>query len=161
MKKTARFASSSEKVKIEKLFALLKEHKVQFVVIGATAFPVHGYTRATADVDIFIRPNPANAERTWRALKEFGYDVTDISVEDLLERKLLIRQYAVETDVHPFVKGITFEKVWKNKVKAKLGKTHVWFASLQNLIQMKRAAGRPKDLEDLKYLERLRRKPSR
>ena len=144
-------------MKVEKLFALLKGHKVQFVVIGATAFPVHGYTRATADIDIFIRPNRSNAERTWRALQEFGYDVTDISVEDLLERKLLIRQYAVETDIHPFVKGISFEKVWRNKVKAKLGETFIWFASLNDLIQMKHAAGRPKDKEDLKYLRRLQK----
>lgn len=62
----------------------------------------------------------------------------------------------METDIHPFVKGISFDRVWKNKVKAKFGQTFVWFASLNDLIQMKRAAGRSKDLEDLKYLERLR-----
>ena len=144
-------------MKVEKLFALLKEHKVQFVVIGATAFPVHGYARATLDIDIFIRPNRSNAERVWRSLKEFGYDVTDISTDDLLKKKLLIRQYAVETDVHPFVKGISFEKVWKNKVGASYGRTLVWFASLGDLIRMKRAAGRPKDLEDLRYLERIKK----
>lgn len=136
---------------------LLKERKVDFVVIGATAFPVHGYARATLDIDIFIRPAPLNAERTWHALKKFGYDVTDIKIKDLLEKKLLIRQYAVETDIHPFVKGISFDEVWKNKVKAKFGKTFVYFASLGNLIKMKRAAARPKDLEDLKYLRKLKR----
>jgi len=145
-------------MKTEKLFELLKEHKVQFVVIGATAFPLHGYARATLDVDIFICPDRKNAERTWRALKAFGYDVTDIRVEDLLERKLLIRQYAVETDIHPFVKGVRFDRVWKNKQKALFGRTPVWFASLDDLIQMKRSAARPKDLEDLKYLRRLKKK---
>jgi len=135
---------------------LLKEHKVKFIVIGATAFPVHGYARATLDIDIFIRATVENAKRTWGALKEFGYDVTDIKIEDLLKKKLLIRQYAVETDIHPFVKGITFDEAWKNKVKAKFGSTATYFSSLRDLIKMKRAAGRPQDLQDLKYLKKLK-----
>ena len=57
----------------EGLLKSLKEHKVDFVVIGATAFPVHGYARATLDIDIFIRPTEANAQKTWQALKVFGY----------------------------------------------------------------------------------------
>lgn len=141
----------------ERLLKLLKGRKVRFVVIGATAFPVHGYARATLDIDIFIRADRKNAQRTWQALKDFGYDVSEITIDDLLRKKLLIRQYVVETDIHPFVKGITFEKAWKGKVKSKFGQTFVWFASLADLIRMKRAAGRPKDREDLKYLLRLSR----
>jgi len=137
---------------------LLKGHKVDFVVIGATAFPVHGYARATLDIDLFIRPEKKNVEKTWKALKEFGYDVEDISVDDLLNKKLLIRQYAVETDIHPFVKGTSFGRVWKRKIRGKFGQTWVSFASLEDLIEMKKAAGRPQDLADLKYLIRLKRK---
>ena len=141
----------------ERLLKLLKEHRVRFVVIGATAFPVHGYSRSTLDIDIFIKPNIKNAEETLNALKEFGYDVTDIKIDDLLTKKLLIRQYLVETDIHPFVKGANFEDVWKNRVRAKYGNTFVHFASLDDLIKMKKAAGRPQDLEDLKYLIRLKK----
>lgn len=83
--------------------------------------------------------------------------MSDVSLEELLTKKLLIRQYAVETDIHPFVKGVTFEKVRENKVRAKFGNTFVNFASLEDLIKMKRPAGRPQDLEDLKFLLRLRR----
>lgn len=141
----------------ESLLRSLKEHKVDFVIIGATAFPLHGYARATLDIDIFIRPTKVNADRTWEALRAFGYDVTDVKIEDLLKKKLLIRQYVVETDIHPFVKGISFVRIWRNKVKAKFGNTFVYFASLEDLIKMKEAAARPKDLEDLKYLKRLKR----
>lgn len=141
----------------EKLLKLLKGHKVDFVIIGATAFPVHGYARATLDIDIFLRPERANAERALQALKEFGYDVTDVTIEDLLKKKILIRQYALETDLHPFVKGVSFDQVWKNKVKAKFGNTFVYFASLEDLIKMKQAAGRAKDLEDLKYLRKIKK----
>ena len=141
----------------EQLLKLLKENRVKFVIIGATAFPVHGYSRVTLDIDIFIKPEKANAKRTLKALKEFGYDVVDLTIDELLTKKVLIRQYLIETDIHPIVTGITFEKVWKNKVKAKFGKTFVWFACLDDLITMKKAASRTKDLEDLKYLQSLKK----
>jgi predicted nucleotidyltransferase len=139
----------------EKLLKSLKEHKVRFVVIGATAFPVHGYSRATLDIDIFIQPEKQNVKKTWEALKAFGYPMEEVTLQDMMTHKLLIRQYIVETDIHPFVTGVTFERIWKNKIKAKFGKTFCWFASLPDLICMKEAAGRPKDLEDLKYLRQL------
>jgi len=142
----------------EDLLRLLKEHKVDFVVIGATAFPVYGYVRATLNIDIFIRSVRQNAERTLQALREFGYDMTDVTVDDLLTKKLLIRQYAVEADIYPLIKGVTFDKVWENKVEAEFGKTSVFFASLDDLIEMKRSTGSPKDLQDLKYLMRLKEK---
>jgi predicted nucleotidyltransferase len=142
-------------VDTEGLLKSLKEHKVKFVIIGATAFPVHGYSRATLDIDVFIRPERSNAEKTLVALKNFGYDVRDVTVDELLTKKILIRQYLVETDIHPYVKGVSFDEVWKNKVKSKFGNTFAWFASLDDLIKMKKAAGRPKDIEDLKYLTKL------
>jgi predicted nucleotidyltransferase len=144
-------------VDTESLLKSLKGHKVKFVIIGATAFPVHGYSRATLDIDIFIKPEISNAEKTLSALEEFGYDVTDITVDELLTKKILIRQYLVETDIHPYVKGVSFDTVWENRVKAKFGETVAWFASLDDLIEMKRAAGRPKDREDLKYLLKLKK----
>ena len=141
----------------ESLLKSLKGRKVQFIIIGATAFPVHGYSRATLDIDIFIRPDKSNAEKALSALEDFGYDISDIAVDEILTKKILIRQYLVETDMHPFVKGVSFDEVWKNRVKAKFGDTFVWFASLDDLIKMKKAAGRPKDREDLKYLLKLKK----
>jgi len=145
----------------EGLLRSLRDHAVECVVIGATAFPIHGYARATLDIDVFIRPERENAERTLAALRAFGYDVTDLSVDDLLTKKVLIRQYVVETDVHPFVKGISFEQVWANKVEGQYGEAPVFYASLDDLITMKEAAGRPKDVEDLVQLRELqsRREP--
>ena len=85
---------------IERLLRLLNGHSARYVVIGATAFPVHAYARATLDVDLFIEPERGNAERTRTALASF--------------------------------------------------------ASLDDLIAMKKAAGRPKDLEDLRVLLELK-----
>ena len=77
----------------EGLLRSLNEHRVRYVVIGATAFPVHGYARATLDVDMFIEPTPENAQRARDELAAFGHDLSDVSVEDLKAlRKLKERQ---------------------------------------------------------------------
>ena len=142
----------------EDLLRFLNAHRVEFVIIGATAFPIHGYARATLDIDIFIRPESQNAAQLLEALRDFGYDVSDITLEDLLTKKVLIRQYLVETDIHPFVSGVTFDQAWKNRVSGTYGNERVFYASLDDLITMKHAAGRPKDLEDLKILQILKQK---
>lgn len=144
----------------ERLLRLLKENKAVFVIIGATALPVYGYARATLDIDLFVKPDLDNIKRIIKALKDFGYDLMDLTPEDFLNNKILIRQYMVEADIHPFVKGISFENVWKNKLKAKFGKTEVYFPSLDDMIKMKKAAGRAIDKEDLKYLRRIKRNTS-
>lgn len=141
---------------IASLLKSLNAHSVRYVVIGATAFPVHGYARATLDLDVFIEPSRDNAARARAALIEFGYDLADVSVDDLLGSKVLIRQYLVEVDIHPFVAGVSFEEVWSGRVEDRLGETPVCFAGLDELIRMKQAAGRPKDLEDLRVLTELR-----
>ncbi len=140
----------------EKLLRSLNARRVRYVIIGATAFPVHGYARATLDVDLFIEPTEENARRVREALSDFGYDVSDLAIEDLLRKKVLIRQYVLQTDLHPFVAGATFGEVWDHRVESRLGQTPTSFASLDDLIRMKQAAGRPKDLEDLKVLLKLR-----
>ena len=144
---------------IDALLRSLNARKARYLVIGATAFPVYGYARATLDLGLFIEPTEENASRVRAALTDFGYDLTDVSVEELRTKKVLIRQYTLETDVHPFVKGITFEDAWARRVNDQIQGVPVAFASLDDLIRMKEAAGRPKDLEDLRVLRRLRGTP--
>src|SRR5512136_3124132 len=79
----------------------LNDLHVQYVVIGASAFPTHGYVRVTADIDIFIKPTSENAKRTLAALAKVGYDVTDLTVAEILAKKILFRQYILAADIHP------------------------------------------------------------
>jgi predicted nucleotidyltransferase len=141
---------------IKNLLKLLNDHKVRYVIIGAYAFPFYGYARATIDIDIFIQPEKDNAEKTLKALSDFGYDVSELAIEDMLKKKILIRQYALETDIHPFVTGISFEEVWKNKKKGEIEGVETHFPSLDDLIIMKKSAGREKDLQDLEVLQKLK-----
>ncbi len=141
---------------IENLLRLLNENKVKYVIIGAFAFPFYGYTRATLDVDIFVEPERENIERLMEALEKYGYDLQDLTIPDFLENKILIRQYTLEIDLHPYVKGVSFEEVWKNRKKVRLKDVEFYIPSLEDLIKMKESAGREKDLQDVKILKKLK-----
>ncbi|MBX7149810.1 nucleotidyltransferase [bacterium] len=135
----------------------LNDNFVEFIIIGATAGIAHGYSRLTKDLDIFVKPNKENIEKLFKALKTAGYDLQDTTVEEALQKKLLFRQYILELDIHPHVAGVTFDTLWKNKITCKLADQNVYFSSLDDLIIMKKAANRPKDLEDLKFLEEIKK----
>jgi len=142
---------------LKNLLKLLKEHEVRFLLIGATACSAHGYNRFTQDVDIFVEPTFENMRKTFEALKAFGYDVADTSIEEALQKKILFRGYILRTDIHPSVLGVDWETAWENKVQYKFLGEETFFCSLDDLIQMKKAAGRPQDLEDLRHLEEIKR----
>jgi hypothetical protein len=139
------------------LIKLFNAHKVKYLLIGAAACAAHGHSRATSDIDILIEATLQNAERARGALKEFGYDVEDLPIEDMLEKKILFRQYWLDIDIHPFAEGIVFEKAWKDRLDAPFEDEPSHYVSLNDLIDMKRAAGRPKDKEDLRYLLHIRK----
>lgn len=141
----------------KKLLQSLNAHEVRCVVIGAVAVVAHGYSRFTRDIDIFIEPTRPNVEKTLKALSDVGYDLSDASVEDALTKKLLFRDNILRTDIHPSVLGVDFETIWKNKVQYVFHGEKFYFASLDDLIKMKKAAGRPQNLEDLRYLEEIKR----
>lgn len=141
----------------ESVLRSLNARRVRFVVIGASAFPAHGYGRTTFDLDIFIEPTEENAARTLQGLSDLGYDVTDLTVKEMLQKKILFRQYILDLDIHPDAKGVTFQDVWRNKVRRKFRTTFAYYASLDDLIKMKRAANRPKDREDLKALRAIKK----
>ena len=63
---------------------LLQANGVEYLLIGAYAVGYHGYPRATKDLDIWIGASPENAKRVVTTLKEFGFDVPELSVELLL-----------------------------------------------------------------------------
>jgi hypothetical protein len=68
-----------------RVLSSLNEAGVDYVVVGGVAMNLHGFVRATEDLDIFIRPEPANVERLRNALKAVWSDpsIDEITAEDL------------------------------------------------------------------------------
>lgn len=68
-----------------RVIASLNEAGVEYVVVGGVAMNVHGFVRATEDLDVFIRPDPENVERLRKALRSLWSDpsIEQITAQDL------------------------------------------------------------------------------
>ena len=138
------------------LFACLNSAKAKYLVIGGIAVAACGVPRATEDLDLAIEPSRPNAARVLEALAAAGLGTaTMIDAKGLLEQDITLFRDRLPVDVLARAKGLLFREAWKRRVLRKLGRHQVPFACLQDLISMKRAAGRPVDLADLEYLERI------
>ena len=138
---------------IEMLKAFRDEH-VEFLVIGAHALAVHGHVRATLDIDLWVKPTPANAGRTWRALRRFRAPLAKISQDDFAEPDVLyqIGLPPSRIDIMTSVTGLEFDAAWSRRIMATVGDIDVPVLGGQDLRTAKRAAGRLKDLADLEEL---------
>jgi hypothetical protein len=138
------------------LLAAFNAHGVEFLVVGAHALAAHGLVRATKDLDIWVRPEPGNAEHVLAALADFGAPLHDLTIADLA-RPGLVFQIGVEPiriDVITSVDGVEFGEAWAERVAARFADQDAAVLSRTHLIVNKRAAGRDQDLVDLKWLER-------
>ena len=127
----------------------------EFMIVGAFAIAAHGNPRATGDIDIWVRPSRENAERVLVALRAFGAPLADLSTDDLIDEQTVfqIGVAPVRIDILAGIDGISFEDAWPRRVEANLGTLTVPVLGLADLATNKRAAGRPKDLADLAWIE--------
>ena len=158
----------------EPLFQALNEAGVRYVVVGGLATVLHGYARLTADVDLACDLTPAPARTLIETLVALGFtprapvDPIQFSDPDVRQRwidekgmrvfSMVDRQNPVRA-VDVFVEHpIEFEQLWSRAEEVVLESTSVRVASIPDLIQLKRIAGRPQDLADIEQLERIRRR---
>jgi tRNA nucleotidyltransferase/poly(A) polymerase len=136
------------------VFASLQHHDVNYVVIDGIAAVLHGVPRATFDLDILIEATPENAEKLLAALEsaQFG-TVALTSIEDLLAHEITIFRDWVQVDVQTSTPGIDFATTWRNRETLNYQGQEFYVVCKADLIASKRAAGRAKDLEDVRLLE--------
>lgn len=130
----------------------------RFLVVGAHAMAVHGVPRATGDMDVWVDPDPTNAERAWRALLEFGAPVEEMGVSRKdLETPGVVIQIGLpprRIDILTRISGVSFEEAWPNRAVHPFEGLQIPFLGRTEMVRNKRASGRPKDLADLDILER-------
>ena len=143
---------------LQEFIRLLNDEGVEYVVVGAWSVAFHGRPRYTGDLDIFLRREPANADRMMRLLKAFGFSSSGLSRDDFLKEDMVV-QLGVEPnriDLLTGISGVSFEEVWTTRTQGRIGELQVNFISRELLIRNKRSANRPKDLGDVDVLERTR-----
>lgn len=120
----------------------------------------HGRVRLTGDVDFFFASDSGNTERLFSALRAFWEgDVPGVGSASELAPRGLILQFGLppnRIDLINEIEGVSFEEAWEGRVQAVLVgdgvETPFYYIGMEALIKNKRAAGRPKDLDDLDYL---------
>ena len=139
------------------ILVALVEQDARFLVVGAHALAVHGYPRATVDLDIWIDATEENARRVWRALAAFGAPLADLDVtQNDLMRPNVVAQFGLPPNRIDFltgVSGLTFETAWYNRIEGTLEEVLVPVICLDDLVKNKSASGRDKDRADLKGLQ--------
>jgi hypothetical protein len=130
-----------------------------FLVVGAFAMSAHGYARNTGDLDIWIRREPSNVERVWKALQSFHAPLASLTREDLLTPDIVFQMGVapIRIDLLTSIDGVEFDSAWESRISLEIEGRRVPVIGIQALIDNKRACGRPKDIADAKKLEGLRR----
>lgn len=134
----------------------LFEAGAEFLVVGAHAMALHGVPRATGDLDVFLRPTPRNAQRVMQALHTFGAPVAAHGVRQVdFETPNTVYQIGLpprRIDLMTSITGVEFEEAWDSRQLAEISGMAVPFMGRDALIRNKKAAGRDKDLVDLRLL---------
>lgn len=139
----------------KEMLSLLLENDVDFLLVGAYALAVHGFPRATGDIDIFIKPDKKNAAELLNTLSDFGAPLSDVTNSDF-EKPGTILQIGVaprRIDIITEIDGLTFDEAAIDKQIIEIDNLKIPVISKPNLIKNKKASGREKDLLDAKNLE--------
>lgn len=149
----------------EAIFQVLAKHGVRSVVIGGLAGNIHGSTTFTRDLDICYERTPENMERLARALRELKVTLrgADAELPFRIDARTIRNglNFTFATghgwfDCLGEASGYTYDVLAPNAGRVDLGGITVLVASLDDLIRMKRAAGRLKDLIEIENLSKLR-----
>ncbi|MDD2699922.1 MAG: hypothetical protein PHH36_01665 [Sideroxydans sp.] len=154
------------------LFSALDRHKVDYLLIGGLAVSLHGVERATMDVDITVAMRPVNLAALIETAKELKLTpVLPVPLESLSDIELLrewhekrnLEAFALRT---PELAGVTidvllfppvdFAGMQQRAVEFDVAGTAIKVVSIDDLIAMKNAVGRPIDISDVEHLQRIK-----
>jgi predicted nucleotidyltransferase len=147
------------------LLSAFHAHGVKYLIVGGYAVSFHAQPRATKDIDLFIKADPANARAAYAALIAFGAPLADISVDDLADPRQFLRfgREPVAVDILPGIDGVEFDAAWERRVEAVIDTASglkACFISKDDLIASKLAAGRLRDLADVEEIREATRSQS-
>jgi hypothetical protein len=129
--------------------------KVEHLLVGGYAVILYGYTRSTADMDVWVKRTSENYQSIKKAFQEFGAPV--FSEEDFLSEVKDVWALGREPskiEIMSQVKGLDFDESLALCNRVKLEDFEVPYIHLKHLIKAKEASGRFKDLADIEQLKK-------
>ena len=150
----------------EEILRVLGEHDVDYVVVGGVAVQTYGHIRATQDLDIIPGPDLVNLSRLGEALAALGARLhraarpVDITDPQLLKRAALVPLLTIHGRLDLLNIESTggtptrYRELRERALEVHLGDAIVPVVALDDLIKMKKAAGREVDRADIRALTR-------
>ncbi|MFZ1401537.1 MAG: hypothetical protein WAW03_00455 [Anaerolineae bacterium] len=138
------------------LLRLFNTNQVKYLVIGGYALIQYAEPRYTKDPDLWISADATNATAVYRALREFGAPLADLTEADFAQEGYFYQMGVppVRVDILMGIPGAVFAEAWPRRMEVDFDGLLVPFIARQDLIAAKRAAGRPQDLLDVEQLTR-------
>jgi len=133
---------------------LLNSKQVDYLLIGGWAVGYYGYPRATGDMDIWISTNEENASKIVKVLKEYGFDVPELSTKLFTKVNQITRLGVppLRIEILTTISGVLFNECYERRQTVLIDDVKINFISLEDLKKNKAAARRHKDLDDFEKL---------
>ena len=123
-------------------------------MIGGYAVILHGHPRSTIDLDLWIEPDEANADRIREAFSELDVLISPVQANHLSAPNQLIR-VGIEphrVDLLTTLPELDFSSCWHQRKMVETGGVVIPLIDLESLRITKKASGRFQDLADLENL---------
>lgn len=141
---------------LTQLVELFEANEIDYAVCGGLAMAIHGFARATLDIDLLILSE--SLEAAYKLAEEKGFDIRGLDMS-FKESAVEIRRVS-KIDDEGEVLSLDFllvtpkvQDVWESKTEMSLAGRKYSIVSRDGLIKMKTLAGRPQDLVDIERLE--------
>lgn len=133
----------------------LNDAAVAYILVGGYAVILHGRSRTTGDMDVWIKPTEENYKLLMQAFSRFGLPS--------IERALFLQpndadvfsfgRSPVAIDIMTQVKGLDFDESFAASILFEEDDVQIRTVNIHHLMEAKKAAGRHKDLDDLEHLK--------
>jgi hypothetical protein len=132
--------------------------KVRYILVGGYSVILNGYSRTTGDMDIWVERCVENYSNIKRAFLHFGMPVFDMTEDFFLNHPdwdvFTFGTPPCAIDIMTVVKGLDFDECYQSSTYFEEDGLTIRTIHINDLITAKKAAGRPKDIDDLENLTR-------
>lgn len=146
----------------------LHSQKVRYLIVGGLAVNLHGVPRATQDIDLIISTDKKNILTLVKALTDLGYvpripvDPNDLADSDKVNDWVNNKNMKAFSFYHKsenfkvvdivLVHPLDFNEAYSRRLAVSYRSIEVPTASIDDIITMKKASGRPQDTSDIEML---------
>lgn len=135
----------------------LNNHGVRYILVGGYSVILHGYSRTTGDMDLWVERTADNYAKIVAAFQDFGMPVFDMTESNFLEHPawdvFTFGVPPVAIDLMISIEGFSFNEIYQRSVIFNDGGLQVRVIHKNDLVALKQRTGRSKDLDDLENLK--------